>query len=293
MKCTSPILVKDKHGLLCHAPCGQCLHCRLNYARQWSIRIAHERLKYGDNCCVLTLTYDDEHLPEDRSVHKSELQKFMKRLRKQVGSKRIRFFGVGEYGGHFGRCHYHCVCFGIPVDSAIFENRHVHYENGKPSGWHCDLASWKNGKVHIATLTPESANYVAGYILKKVKGKHASEYYANLGIEPEFVLMSRRPGIGQDYVVAHGDYYKVQPYVTIKGVKYPLPRYYVDKAGVKYNPLEAFQKRIEDWRSFRDDCLAKGMSYMEILKLVEDKLAYAENETRTKLKMKGQNRHEN
>lgn len=299
MRCLSPILVRNKQGQLVSAPCGQCIHCRLNYARQWSIRIAHERLKYGSNCCFLTLTYSDQFLPADRSVHKSELQKFFKRLRKQLGVKKIRYFACGEYGGLFGRPHYHVCLFGVPVDSKIFRNRHVHYEKGKPCGWHADLDSWRDpdsheylGKVHVGSLTPESANYVAGYILKKVKGKYAAEYYANLGIEPEFVLMSRKPGIGEDYVVKHKDYYQVNRYVTIKGTKYPLPRYYVNKAGVKFSPLEAIQTKIDDYKKFHDDCISKGMTHSQMIQYADDLLVQMEKETRAKLKMKG-NRHEN
>lgn len=292
MKCLSPLLVKDKYGQLVHAPCGQCIHCRLNYARQWSIRIAHEQLKYGSNCCFLTLTYADEFLPADHSIHKRDLQLFLKRFRKSLGVSKIRYFGCGEYGGKFGRPHYHICVFGVPIDSKIFKNRHVHYEKGKPCGHHCDLSAWPYGKVHIGSLTPESANYCAGYILKKVKGKHADEYYSALGIEPEFVLMSRKPGIGQSYVSSHGDYYKVHPYVTIKGCKYPLPRYYVDKSGAKFSPLKALQKRIDDYQKFRDECLAQGMTSAQIIQLAEDKLEYMEKETRARLKMKG-NRNEN
>ena len=233
MRCLYPITVQNKQGQYVNAPCGQCIHCRLNQSRQWSIRITHEQLKYGDRSCFLTLTYDDEHLPADRSIHKRDLQLFLKRFRKQLGQKKIRYFGCGEYGDTFGRPHYHVIVFGVPVDADCFRNRHVHYEKGKPCGWHCDLDSWRNGKVHIGTVSSESANYVSGYVLKKVKGPQASEYYSTLGIEPEFVLMSRRPGIGSDYVVSHSDYYSIHRFATIKGVKYPLPRYSVEKVGKK------------------------------------------------------------
>lgn len=294
MRCTSPVLVTDSHGVLVHAPCGQCLHCRLNYARQWSIRIAHERLKYGDNTCVITLTYDDEHLPADRSVHKRDLQLFMKRLRKKLGVKTVRYFGVGEYGGAFGRPHYHCVLFGVPVDSPVFGDRHIHYEKGKPCGWHCDFPVWENGKTHIMPLTLDTANYVAGYILKKVKGKSAFEYYSSRGIEPEFVLMSRKPGIGQCYVNSHGDYYRVHPYVTIKGVKYPLPRYYVDKAGVSKSTrsLESIKREKKRYADFCAEYEAQGMSRAEILNLYDELLLQEEKNTCAKLNLKGKNRYE-
>lgn len=283
MRCSYPILVKNKHGLLVHAPCGQCQACRVNQSRQWSIRIVHEQLKYGDRSCFLTLTYDDEHLPGDLSVHKSVLSGFMKRFRKSLGVQRIRFFGCGEYGDKFGRPHYHVIIFGVPVDSTIFKNRHIHYEKGKPCGWHCDLSSWKNGKVHIGTVTLDSAYYVSGYVFKKIKGKAGHEYYANLGIDPEFILMSRRPGIGENYVVSHDGYYRVHPYVTIRGTKYPLPRYYVDKAGVKYNKLEALKQNMEKEKELRDFCSEHDLEYW---RYVEDMADQAEKNIKAKRGLK-------
>lgn len=257
MKCLYPISMKDKHGYAVSVPCGQCIHCRLNHSRQWSIRITHEQLKYGDRSCFLTLTYDDEHLPADRSVHKEHVQLFLKRFRKHLGQNKIRYFGCGEYGDTFGRPHYHIIVFGVPVDADIFRNRHVHYEKGKPCGWHCNLDAWSDpktheyyGKVHIGTVTPESANYVASYVVKKVKGPHAKEYYASLGIEPEFVLMSRRPGIGSDYVNSHSGYYRTHNFVAMKGIKYPLPRYYKEKA-------HTFKVSVVDMAS---NLLRKGIS---------------------------------
>ena len=54
-------------------PCGQCIGCRLEYSRQWAIRCMHEASMYDDNCFI-TLTYDNDHLPSDGSLHKSHFQ---------------------------------------------------------------------------------------------------------------------------------------------------------------------------------------------------------------------------
>ena len=66
-------------------PCGQCIGCRLERSRQWAIRCVHEASLYKDNC-FLTLTYDDEHLPEDGSLNVRDVQLFLKKLRKKFGS---------------------------------------------------------------------------------------------------------------------------------------------------------------------------------------------------------------
>ena len=76
--------------------CGQCLHCRISAARVWIHRLLLES-RCHESSAFITLTYDDEHLPEDRQVDPLEMQLFMKRVRYYAG-KQIRFFGVGEYG---------------------------------------------------------------------------------------------------------------------------------------------------------------------------------------------------
>ena len=66
-----------------------------------------EASRYSSNCFV-TLTYDEDHLPLDRSVSRREVQLFMKRLRKAISPLRVRFFACGEYGERFGRPHLAC-----------------------------------------------------------------------------------------------------------------------------------------------------------------------------------------
>ena len=81
-------------------PCGQCIECRLQYARDWANRCMLEA-QYHDENWFLTLTYDDDHLPDRHelvncdtgeivpspivSLNKDELSSFMKRLRKNTG----------------------------------------------------------------------------------------------------------------------------------------------------------------------------------------------------------------
>ena len=50
-------------------PCGQCLNCKLNKAKEWAVRCVLEASLYDENFFV-TLTYDDEHYPEDASLHR-------------------------------------------------------------------------------------------------------------------------------------------------------------------------------------------------------------------------------
>ena len=84
MSCTNPIMVKAIDGLgYMMVPCGKCVGCIKDKAREWSVRVANEGRMYENNC-VVTLTYDDEHLPQDGSLHKSDYQKFLKLVRKRL-----------------------------------------------------------------------------------------------------------------------------------------------------------------------------------------------------------------
>lgn len=213
-------------------PCGRCIACRLNKGRAWSVRIMHE-VKHVSASCFATLTYDDKNLPAHGSLSVKDCQLFMKRLRKNTG-KKIRFFLGGEYGEKGQRPHYHVILFGLGrEDRAVIE------------------LSWGLGIVHVGDVTPDSAAYVAGYTLKKLSGERAGEY-ALRGVVPEFGLMSRRPGIGECYVSdpVNRDFMRDNGFVTHKGKKVGIPRYYADRVFVseeeKLKLHEKRQKVIEE-----------------------------------------------
>ena len=231
MKCTHPILIRqDTHSLLDYTyyknskgdkfaifgryvPCGQCMACRLNYGKLWSIRMMEE-LKKHDKACFVTLTYDPEHLPDDNGLHKEDLQNFWKRLRKE---RSVRYFCCGEHGDRFNRPHYHAIIYGISPDERDLIQKH-----------------WQQGLVHVGTVTADSCSYVAKYMTKKLRGKALQQKLEeDPDYQNEFVLMSRRPGIGADlspqmikFLRDNGVYYR-------KGSMSGLPRYWKDKFDVK------------------------------------------------------------
>ena len=156
-------------------PCGQCIGCRLERARQWSIRCVHESQMYEKNCFV-TLTYSPEKLPLSGSLDVREFQLFMKRLRKSA-SEKIRFFHCGEYGvvcrncgnseplckcglwvPSIGRPHYHALLFGFD-----FDDKEVYC---KKDGYQTYTSStlsklWGKGHSLVGDLSFESAGYVS------------------------------------------------------------------------------------------------------------------------------------
>lgn len=200
-------------------PCGQCIGCRLDRARDWAVRCVHEASLYEDNCFI-TLTYDDKNLPKDGSLCLRDFQLFMKRLRKKYG-KGIRYFHCGEYGEKNKRPHFHALLFNHDFkDKQYFKTKNGFQIYTSPS-----LSElWEKGFSTVAGASFESAGYVARYSLKKVTGEKAKDYYGD--IKPEYATMSRRPGIGKEWLLRFsGDVYPSDN-IVINGTTTRPPRYY-------------------------------------------------------------------
>lgn len=201
-------------------PCGQCSGCRLERARQWAIRCTHEASMHENNCFI-TLTFNDKHLPKDKSLDVKHFQKFMKRLRKRYGNG-IRFFHCGEYGEQFGRPHYHACLFNFDFpDKVLWKENH----NGDRIYTSKALDEiWGFGFTTIGDVTFQSASYVARYIMKKINGKEAEEHYQ--GRKPEYTTMSRRPGIGATWYEKYKDEVYPSDFIIMNGAKMRPPKFY-------------------------------------------------------------------
>lgn len=195
-------------------PCGQCVGCRLERSRQWANRCMCE-LQYHDSAQFITLTYDDEHLPfavdenGETRLHPTLVPRdftlWMKELRQVVYPKKIRFFACGEYGDHTARPHYHAIVFGLDLpDRKARPGQTVHGHKLYNSS--LLEKTWDKGFIVTADVSWQTCAYVARYVMKKQTGDKSS-IYKELGIEPEFVRMSRRPGIGRQYFEDHGEIY--------------------------------------------------------------------------------------
>lgn len=197
-------------------PCGKCQGCRLAKSAEWAMRCQLESGYYLDNY-FLTLTYDDAHLPirDHVSLDKStgevliesenavlvpeHMTKFLKDLRRyyeyHYNHTGIRYFLAGEYGEKTLRPHYHMIVFNLP----IFDLK-LYKESFSGNNLYNSVILnhiWGKGYVAIGNVTYESCAYVARYTTKKI-GINKDDYLAK-GLEPEFVRMSRRPGIGYQY----------------------------------------------------------------------------------------------
>lgn len=155
-----------------------------------------EATQHTDNC-FLTLTYADDHLPRISSqglptLSPIDLQLWLKRYRKAIAPLKVRFFAVGEYGEENHRPHYHLILFGNPT---CVRGQSSFSKRTNTCCAVCDVVAetWGKGSVMLGTFTSESAQYVAGYVIKKMT---APDDFRLKGRHPEFTRMSRRGGIG-------------------------------------------------------------------------------------------------
>lgn len=162
----------------------------------WTHRIILEALEH-EHSCFVTLTYDDDHLPDDNNVHSSHLTEFFKKLRARLNPEKlkpppqpIRYYAVGEYGDDTGRPHYHMCLFNYP-NCMHGQSRYSRFTKNCCNN--CDLIRdvWGSGNVLLGELTPNSAQYTAGYIIKKMETE-----LGQINRTPEFQRMSNRPGLG-------------------------------------------------------------------------------------------------
>ncbi len=253
MACYYPVGTHRLDNTACLRPCGMCIGCKLEYARQWALRCVHEAQMHEENS-FLTLTYNDKNLPKKGSLEKRHLQLFIKRLRKSIDDKRIRYFACGEYGKKFDRPHYHVCLFGHDfIDKELVgqeQNTKLSRKAKRGSDYTVYRSEsleqvWQEGFSAIGSLTFESAGYVARYCTKKITGLPAEDHYR--GKAAEFALMSRRPGIGAPWLERFRTDVYPKDFVTLNGRKMRPPLFYDSR--MKRHDFELFEaiksKRIE------------------------------------------------
>ena len=160
----------------------------------------HEASLHDENIFI-TLTYDDEHIPDDHGLRKRDFQLFMKRLRERYSGRTIRYYHCGEYGARTSRPHYHALLFGFSFPDQV----HWSTRDGYPV-WKSDSLQtiWGLGQTEIGSVTFESAAYVSRYMLKKFKGDAESKAAHYRGREPEYATMSLKPSIGKEWFEKFG-----------------------------------------------------------------------------------------
>lgn len=191
-------------GSAIEVACGQCIGCRLDRKRDSGTRIALEA-KLHARSCFATFTYSDDHLPRPPSLDKRIAQRLQKSIRKKLereGARRVRFVSVGEYGELSWRPHYHFVVFGWFPRDAVLKPGGSPDRPAYTSKWLSSV--WPYGWCEVCPVTDAVADYIGGYVVKKLTGERAAAHYRWVDpdtgevhqLEPEFRLQSNRPGIG-------------------------------------------------------------------------------------------------
>lgn len=283
MKCKYPV----KMSVTTARKCGQCLHCRINERRVWSHRIVLESLNHYHSA-FLTLTYSDEHLPSDDYVHPDtgevfapfsvrpdHHRKFMNDLRGHYFyhfNEKLRFYGCAEYGTKTQRPHYHYALFGFPQclgPGAVTVGRKFFPCRCRNCSFLSEI--WGKGNIFLGSLSLDSAQYIAGYVTKKLtsSSNYRQDGYLGLtnkqklaGRHPEFSRMSTKPGIAHwasDNVISRLTFFDKTshddiPPVLVHGAKQlPIGRYLGDKIKnglLSQEDPESKNRRLE-WSLFR------------------------------------------
>lgn len=277
MQCTSPYTGGNTptYDGIRGVGCGRCMACRINQTSEWTMRLQHE-LKYFEDSSFITLTYSEDFLPENAELSKRDLQLFIKRFRKFVGSKvKIKYFACGEYGDNYLRPHYHLIVLG-------WKPRFLRYvsNDGKRKIYSSPEVAdvWKCGHNTVGVVNHDSIQYVVGYVRKKLNGEKANEFYGKR--QRPFSLISK--GIGERYAQENADKLNEDLAVIEKGITKTLPRYYAKKANIsdirrQANALKAFVKSCEDYES------SNGMTLVDQLNQIDKNLIAKNNLRRDKL----------
>lgn len=216
MACERPLILPNPKGGTLQAICGTCRSCLIQDIKDWTIRLENEN-KHCFNGYFVTLTYSDEY--NDGNLHKEHLQEFVKNMRNAdqynrskalTNIPRIKYFGVGEYGEHYERPHYHLILFNTP---AANRDKAIKFIQD----------AWRKGFIVVDEVNRTTIQYVCKYIFKQ---KHHQSKK-----QRPFRLMSTRPAIGENYLKTHSNWHLEGEiyYSQDEDKKVHLPRYYSDR----------------------------------------------------------------
>ena len=281
MRCTSPRTVGfqsdgktlawsqknySKEFATFQLPCGKCLSCRLETARQTAVRCIHEASMYQNNSFV-TLTYSDNYLKSEKLIYK-DFQDFVKRLRNYIFQEnlnkmfpnlsqkqqrslwnqlpkdrrkelyeliKIGIFVAGEYGDKGKRPHWHALIFNWRPTDETFKYSNFRGDKVFSSKILDDL--WSNGITEFGDITFESAGYCARYATKKLVHGRDGEHDFN-----PISKRSSKQGIGRAWIEKYyEDAFNYGYIVLPTGQQCGIPRYY-EKWFQKNHP--------EKWRRY-------------------------------------------
>lgn len=212
--------------------CGKCEICKVEKSKQWTIK-GYCESKTWKNATFLTLTYNNENLPEDRKLCRAHMQGFWKKLRyhlykntkkasqidltlersnleeleinpleeifckRKRNKKPIRMLNCGEYGPKTKRPHYHAVVWNFkPMDLR-------RYSKDRRGYWLFTSKKinqiWGKGYVIIGNAETDTVSYVARYCTKKFARTEEEQQRMKQKKQTEFIGASSQGFIGYFY----------------------------------------------------------------------------------------------
>lgn len=136
----------------------------------------------------------------------------------------------GEYGSQGRRPHYHACLFGID-----FPDKLLLRESDGQRLFESKIleATWGLGYVTVGDFSFHTAQYTAGYCMKKIGGKKAAEHYKHVTrygevvqLTPEYMRCSKNPAIGKSWFEQfHREVFPLDR-VVVNAHEAKPPRYY-------------------------------------------------------------------
>lgn len=241
MPCSHKFIVKNKYGQFKYAPCGQCLGCHAKKQRYLSHKIQGDVAHHAKNnigSSFVTLTVEDSL--SDHSVHKKQLQDFIKRLRYHSPVP-LKHLSIGDYGENTQRNHYHCLLIGFPSSLSDKVRK-----------------SWDFGFSTTDPINVNNINYVVRYISKFTQ--EYKDLFDSQGLEPPFSIRSQ--DIGKLFFADNYDLcYETGSYLH-KGKPYPISAYDLAKYFGTVPPDPDYQQIIKLARRHNFKSANDYMDYM-------------------------------
>lgn len=268
-------------------PCRNCVGCRLDNARQWQLRLMHEK-PYHELSCFLTFTYANQFLPAHGNLDKEHFPLFMKRLRRNHEyngyTNKLKYLMCGEYGGNTNRPHYHAIVFGLD-----FADKKYHSTSKRGDRLYVSEKLdqlWGMGHCYVGTLTAKSAGYVGRYCLKKVNGDRSFEYYSRVNVETGEVITLEKEyitasnGLGLSHFNDFHETMYLRDSCILEGKETAVPKYY-DRKLEQINEQWLYDlktKRIEQAKLRADENTEKRLLVRHEVKQAQVKLLKRELE---------------
>lgn len=230
-----------KNSFKVTVPCRKCIGCYLDYTNEWTMRCWLE-LQQHKEACFITLTYNNEFVPEDGQLRRKDVQLFLKRLRRKIEPCKIRFYGCGEYGSKGQRPHYHLIIFGWKPDDLI---KLKVTKRGEVIYRSLVLESlWTYGFSSVGYATTESIKYCSKYLQKMAFN------FDTFKVKP-FTMCSTRIPIGYGSLTSSEI---LSDKIYMNGHFYKLPRSYVERLKREaLFPIEVLKERREQKRLFYEE----------------------------------------